>query len=165
MLSAVRSNPTTGKIIWKNWREDYWYDAGKKPIPWTKDQLRHSFGRYYLARCRNEAVTAFIMGDSPRFSKNTIGIGTRSGARPRSIGLSTRKKSCLPCAGAQNPPDHLIPLFQYDDFALWGSYRKYCQKSLFPETARNSWLADCKWIVWSPPLPPLSVWIAVVAAS
>jgi len=51
-------------------------DAHKKPIPWAKDQLRHSFGSYHLARGKNPGETAFIMENSPRAKNNIILLAT-----------------------------------------------------------------------------------------
>lgn len=61
--------PNNWKKIWKTWRDEHWLDADKKPIPWAKDQLRHSFGSYHLARGKNLAETAFIMENSPKVLK------------------------------------------------------------------------------------------------
>ncbi len=61
--------PNNWKKIWKNWRDANWLDVDKKPIPWAKDQLRHSFGSYHLARSKNLAETAFIMENSPKVLK------------------------------------------------------------------------------------------------
>jgi hypothetical protein len=61
--------PNNWKKIWGNWRNEHWLDADKKPIPWAKDQLRHSFGSYHLARGKNLAETAFIMENSPKVLK------------------------------------------------------------------------------------------------
>jgi len=61
--------PNNWKKIWESWRAMHWLDAEKKPIPWAKDQLRHSFGSYHLARGRNAAETAFIMENSPKILK------------------------------------------------------------------------------------------------
>lgn len=61
--------PNNWKKIWKNWRDEHWLDADKKPIAWAKDQLRHSFGSYHLARGKNLAETAFIMENSPKILK------------------------------------------------------------------------------------------------
>jgi hypothetical protein len=61
--------PNNWKKIWENWRAKNWLDADKKSIPWAKDQLRHSFGSYHLARGKNLAETAFIMENSPKVLK------------------------------------------------------------------------------------------------
>jgi len=61
--------PNNWTKIWKQWRAKNWLDAEKKPIPWAKDQLRHSFGSYHLARGKNPAETAFIMENSPKVLK------------------------------------------------------------------------------------------------
>lgn len=61
--------PNNWKKIWKSWRNDYWVDKDKVPHIWAKDQLRHSFGSYHLARSKNPAETAFIMENSPKVLK------------------------------------------------------------------------------------------------
>ena len=61
--------PNNWKKIWESWRAKHWLDADKKPIQWAKDQLRHSFGSYHLARGKNPGETAFIMENSPKVLK------------------------------------------------------------------------------------------------
>lgn len=61
--------PNNWKKIWENWRAKHWLDANKEPIPWAKDQLRHSFGSYHLARSQDPGVTSFIMENSPKVLK------------------------------------------------------------------------------------------------
>jgi hypothetical protein len=57
------------KKAWETWRKEYWLDEHKRPLPWPKDQLRHSFGSYHLARGKSLQKTSFIMENSPRILK------------------------------------------------------------------------------------------------
>jgi hypothetical protein len=68
-ILSGRIQPSNWKKIWESWRHDHWLDADKKPRPWGKDQLRHTFGSYHLARGKNLGETSFIMENSPKVLK------------------------------------------------------------------------------------------------
>lgn len=68
-LDYIRNNapsPLKGDIVrgkwsklWTEWRRQHW------PYAWHQDQLRHSFGSYRLAECKNESKVALEMGNTP----------------------------------------------------------------------------------------------------
>jgi len=75
-LRGKMGGALTGKVLsdnwkkdWETWRKKHWLDGDNKPLPWAKDQLRHSFGSYHLARGKDLAKTSFIMENSPRVLK------------------------------------------------------------------------------------------------
>ena len=76
LLREKNGGTLAGKVLsdnwkkdWETWRKNYWLDEAKKPLPWAKDQLRHSFGSYHLARGKSLEETSFIMENSPRILK------------------------------------------------------------------------------------------------
>ena len=76
LLREKNGGTLTGKVVsdnwkkdWETWRKNYWLAGDKKPLPWPKDQLRHSFGSYHLARGKSLQKTSFIMENSPKILK------------------------------------------------------------------------------------------------
>ncbi len=68
-ILAGKVVPDNWKKDWESWRKKYWLDEENKPLPWAKDQLRHTFGSHHLARGKDLAKTSFIMENSPRILK------------------------------------------------------------------------------------------------
>jgi hypothetical protein len=56
--------PPNWREIWDEWRANHWLDEQGSPIPWHPDQLRHSYGSYRLAICKNPEEVALEMGNS-----------------------------------------------------------------------------------------------------
>lgn len=76
LLRLKNGGILTGKVLsdnwkkdWEAWRQKNWLDGDKRPLPWERDQLRHSFGSYHLARGKSLAETSFIMENSPKVLK------------------------------------------------------------------------------------------------
>jgi hypothetical protein len=56
--------PSNWREAWDEWRANHWLDEKGSPIPWHPDQLRHSYGTYRLATCKNPEEVALEMGNS-----------------------------------------------------------------------------------------------------
>jgi len=76
LLRKKKGGILSGKVVsdnwkkdWEAWRKENWLDGDKRPLPWAKDQLRHSFGSYHLARGKSLSETSFIMENSPKVLK------------------------------------------------------------------------------------------------
>jgi hypothetical protein len=93
-----------GKILadnwkkdWESWRKKFWLDVDNKPLPWAKDQLRHSFGSYHLARGKDLAKTSFIMENSPRVLKKHYWHWETLGSDAKAFWALTPEKVLSPC--------------------------------------------------------------------
>jgi hypothetical protein len=105
LLREKNGGTLAGKVLsdnwkkdWKSWRKKHWLDADKKPLPWAKDQLRHSFGSYHLARGKSLEKTSFIMENSPRILKKHYWNWETLGSDAKAFWALTPEKVLSQCA-------------------------------------------------------------------
>ncbi len=102
-LREKKGGILAGKVLsdnwkkdWEAWRKENWLDGDKRPLPWAKDQLRHSFGSYHLARGKDLAKTSFMMENSPRILKKHYWNWETLGSEAKAFWALTPEKVLSP---------------------------------------------------------------------